>query len=375
MQARTFFLYMSICLTSYATIGQSIDTYIHSIDSLRAQKGYTDALAKVNEAILRYPGNLPLLKAKGCILSDLRRHNEAVEVFTAYLKKKPNDVAVLALRGNSRYLSQDPEMALVDYNRSIQLDPTRPEAFYLRGRYYTGKRDDKSAKNDYLRVYKMDSNYLLVRHNLGNIYRRLGVFDSAVFFFSKVLQSDPDNADYIKYRAECRYEIGDNKGSLDDALRLMELDPDELSAPWIAGLASWELRKYDETLKYLNMCVARDSANTNFFWARSVVYDTLKNYQESLTDLNKCIELDSSSAKYYLTRGFMQLIKFENFKAALNDYNRAIQLEPNYGKAYLYRGMFYADFSSNREQACADLKKAHEYGYDPKMETYKKYCQ
>jgi len=91
--------------------------------------------------------------------------------------------------------------------------------------------------------------------------------------------------------------------------------------------------------------------------------------------LNKCISLDSANAKYYLARGIMQLLNFQNFTAVLKDYNKAIELAPNYGKAYLCRGLYYADFSSNREQACADLKKAKEYGYDPNSETYDSYCK
>ncbi|MBM3161732.1 MAG: hypothetical protein FJZ66_10405 [Bacteroidetes bacterium] len=127
------------------------------------------------------------------------------------------------------------------------------------------KRDDKTAKVDFLRVLKMDSNYQKINNILGNIYYRLAIYDSAVIFFTKVLQADQGSADYTYLRADSRFESGDFKGALDDAIRLMSLDPDNDKAPWIAGLASWELNNYSGALNYFTLCIAMDSTNANYF--------------------------------------------------------------------------------------------------------------
>lgn len=128
MKSRALFVSICIWLCSSMLSAQTVESYSRSIDSLRSKKSFTDALTKANDALIRFAGNLFLLKLKGSVLSDLERHADAIETFDAYLKKKPNDASVIALRGNSRYQLSDRDGALPDFNRSIQLDPSRPEA-------------------------------------------------------------------------------------------------------------------------------------------------------------------------------------------------------------------------------------------------------
>ncbi|HKJ85735.1 MAG TPA: tetratricopeptide repeat protein, partial [Spirochaetia bacterium] len=101
----------------------------------------------------------------------------------------------------------DPDRALSDYSRAIELDPEFALAYFARARIYRGAGDPRAAVRDY---------------------------DAAI-------ARDPGLVQAYRERGEVRmWDLGDKDG-VDDFLMAYELDPDDLrTALAYAGLIAWD---------------------------------------------------------------------------------------------------------------------------------------
>jgi tetratricopeptide (TPR) repeat protein len=148
-------------------------------------------------------------------------------------------------------LGADNDWAIANFNRSIELDPQQPDAYYGRGNAKQSGRDYRGAIAD----------------------------------FDRTLELNPRKTDALRFRAEAKREIYDYTGTIADATRALELKPDAdslsslyqerataLMAQGNYGAALQDLdlagQKEDEGAKVLNLKCAAS--------ARSASADALK---------------------------------------------------------------------------------------------------
>ena len=90
-------------------------------------------------------------------------------------------------------------------------------------------------------------------------------------------------------------------------------------------------------------------------------------------DVNKAIQLDSNNDIVYNLRANTNYV-LENYADAIEDYTKAIELNPKYDIAYYYRGLSKIKVGKSSE-ACLDLRKAGDLGYQDAFEAIKINCQ
>jgi tetratricopeptide (TPR) repeat protein len=105
---------------------------------------------------------------------DERKHDEAILTFNEAVKLKPSSADVYGYRGFTylekaeleEYKSDEDyinygknkswQLALKDFNKCIELDPTIASAFYYRGMAYAMNREIKNAMADYNKAQQLD---------------------------------------------------------------------------------------------------------------------------------------------------------------------------------------------------------------------------
>ncbi|MCK4932097.1 MAG: tetratricopeptide repeat protein [Candidatus Aminicenantes bacterium] len=108
------------------------------------------------------------------------------------------------------------------------------------------------------------------------------------------------------------------------------------------------------------------------FEGRGGVYYATRNFREALKDMDQAIKLKPGNFELYSKRGDIRY-ESKDIRGALGDYDTSIRRNPNFALNYFKRGMIKI-ITGNREEGCADLKKADQLGFKGALEQIKKYC-
>ena len=205
--------------------------------------------------------------------------------------------------GNTKYHMGNYGGAVLDYNKSIRLNPNVPSYFnrglakYRMGQYFAAIADYDTAISR--RPNKVDAyvNRGVAKDNLGRHFAAISDFDIAI-------RLEPDAADAYYNRGVAKVNLGQHSAAIADYDIAISLKPDFTIAYNNRGLAKAELGQFSDAI---------------------ADYDTV-------------ISLKPDTAEAYLNRGVVKVKLGQNF-AAITDFDIAIRLKPDDAKAYINRGV------------------------------------
>ncbi len=240
-----------------------------------------------------------------------------------------------------------------------------------------------------LKTYK--DNHLLY-NILGAINCQLNLFDSAVHYYNKSIEINPNYAPShsnlgATYKVMKKYDLALN--SYDSAI---QIDPNFTEAYNNIGLLLKQFNKLDDALKYFIKAFEIDNNNVLPLNNIGLIYKDKKEYQKSISLFDKAISLQPNYYEAYSNRGntkslmgdfdgaisdFKQALKINkdspevnnNLGSALNEKGlsnealpflfKAVELNPNYSDAYNNLGIA-SEYLKKREDALVYFKKALE---------------
>lgn len=189
------------------------------------------------------------------------------------------------LRGDIRFALGNLDGALVDYDRSIELDSKNPLTFFQRGLIHQQRGDRARAIEDYNEALRLrptfaralnnrgmlradadpagaiedfqraaDADPLLVEPyaNLGTALIKKGEYEAAVLEFDTALGFEPENFGYLRIRAFAKSLAGDRDGAIADyqaALRVSPGNPEVLFDLAKATVLKGEKKEAEELLQ------------------------------------------------------------------------------------------------------------------------------
>ena len=103
-------------------------------------------------------------------LSSTGDFNLALKQWNNYLEIFPDDAAALSNRGNIKLVIGDPEGAINDQDKAIDLDPDEVDPYINRGIAEESLGMWLQAKNDYLYVISKENNNFSALYNLSLIH-------------------------------------------------------------------------------------------------------------------------------------------------------------------------------------------------------------
>ena len=161
------------------------------------------------------------LLIRGMIRAKLSDFNGAVKDFTHCLKERPEYVDALINRGAAYYDLGEYDLGLVDLDKAIQLDTTRPNAYLNRGNIYVEFKRNKDAISDYGKALALDANYTKAYINRGLTFYDLNRYAKGVVDFDTALRLEPNNHEAI-INAIRGYEIIENTQKIYEILQLID---------------------------------------------------------------------------------------------------------------------------------------------------------
>ena len=282
-------------------------------------------------------------------------------------------------------------LAIVNYTKSIELQPDYAAAYYGRGwSYYKQKNYDKAIV-DYNTAIELSLNDALIYVSRGDAYRMKKDYDRSIADYTRAIELQPDFVDAYCKRSIVHSEKGNHDKAIADGTKARELKPNNVHANLCnalaydtSGIALLDKEEYDKAMAHLTIAIelysfARDvpkrsddysSDGTSLanklvrstvlevetyladaFFARASIYLIKGDYDKAITDCSQTIELQPDNYVFLRTRGDIYF-ELGNYNQAIADYSRLIELQPTDDSGYNLRG------KAHQAKGDADLAKA-----------------
>ena len=156
-------------------------------------------------------------------------------------------------RGATYYRLGRFEEALVDYNRSIQLDPAFVKAYSNRGNTYSSLGRYEEALADYNQALQLDHTFSVAYNNRGFAYLELKQYENALHDFNRAIALDSEYAEALTNRGFIYEKLNHHKEALEDYKRAIAADPEFAKAYHnIGAFAFNHLGIWEDALLYFD---------------------------------------------------------------------------------------------------------------------------
>lgn len=280
------------------------------------------ALKELSKLIEIYPKTSFYRELRGETYEELGKYDKALTDFSFAIQLSESSFSFYR---RAEFFARRCELnlALQDFSKAIDIDPTRSYYYYSRAEIYTKFKMNSMAQLDYNKAISLDSSNAFAYQHRGDFYSNLGLLDLAAKDFSKCIELAPMKEYYYVNRSE---------------IYLIQ-------------------KKYDLALSDLNHATKLNSEDSYLYFFRGKIYDQMKMPDSSLREYTKGIEV-SPGTDTYLSRGDFYLNR-RMWKKAIRDYNKAISFVTDYGYPFIERGDLYKTIGK-MNLAQIDFKKAIE---------------
>ncbi len=134
---------------------------------------------------------------------------QAEKDWSFYLNDNPNDPAALSNRGNIRLALGDPQGAIRDQTKAIEISPEDLDPYLNRGIAEEALKLWEDASNDYKHVLKENPKDVSALYNLGNVMGSMDNWIEAKKFFSQAASSNNAIAMARSSEALAIYQLDD----------------------------------------------------------------------------------------------------------------------------------------------------------------------
>lgn len=166
------------------------------------------ALADFNRFLELKPDNPDGLLNRANTLSTLGKFNEAIPDYNKYLTKNDDPKAYM-WRGVAYFNIQNYDSAIIDFNKSIEIDPDYYEPYYWLGVIYYNQQNYNDALKFLDLSISKNSNNVNSYIWKGLCYMNMNEFHKAIEQYSKAIEIDPNNITAYINRFNAYRLIGD----------------------------------------------------------------------------------------------------------------------------------------------------------------------
>jgi tetratricopeptide (TPR) repeat protein len=146
---------------------------------------------------------------------------DAVKYYTRIIETEPDQLTLKVVLNNRGIAYQNlgrADLALKDYQRVINMDPSHPQSYGNRGNVYDEIGDYSKAIEDYSTAIRLKGDYADAYFNRASTYMKLKKYSEAITDFKKLLEISPDDAPAILSLAEV-YLLGSDIDSLAEIIQ------------------------------------------------------------------------------------------------------------------------------------------------------------
>ncbi len=310
------------------------------VDEALAKRDFAGAESECGRLITQAPG---LVAAYGRrAQARFRAGNDAgaLEDCGAFIARGGIDARVLLLRGRLLLGKGQPDDALRDLDRAVELDPENEQPWYWRGRARHQKKDYVGAVADYTRGLQLAPKDTGLYQARADSHRLGGNREAALADFGRVLELDPKYSAAWNNRAIVRSETGDHAGAVADYTKAIECSGGKWAVQYGNRADSrYALKDYRGAAEDYSKALEIDPSHTEYWNDRGRCREELGDLPGAEADYSKAIEV--SKGRYpvqYSNRGRVRRVR-KNLEGALADFDKALELSKSRPETWNERGL------------------------------------
>jgi tetratricopeptide (TPR) repeat protein len=194
----------------------------------------------------------------------------------------------------------DHDRAISDFNRAIELDPSRAEFFLARGARYHNRGRYKPAVEDFTRAVQLQPDEAAHYFARGRSYHYLDEDDRALADFDRAVALAPDTVYNYVARGESFYTKGDYQAAISDFDRATQLNPRAAHYyHYCIGLCSSRQRDYPAAVAAFSRAIEHNPNQVHYYIERGRNYRWQGNRDAGETDYQRAMRLDQDRADRY----------------------------------------------------------------------------
>lgn len=208
---------------------------------------------------------------------------------------------------------------------------------------------DEDAINIYYDQYLRDSTKIESIVNLANIFRKKHEYGSAVFYYRKASEIDPQNFYYYKQKGYCISKMGIPATLAIYAYEAaINLNPYDLGMyHQLANLYNSE-RYFKEAINTCNKGLGNYSNDNQLLKIKAYAYYLNKDFDSSIVVFNKLLELGDSSFFIFKYKGLVYFEK-KQFVNASSNLEKALEIDKNDPEVCFYLGSALGRSGNSKE--------------------------
>lgn len=287
---------------------------------------YDQALKSINKALNIEKNNLDFYNLKCYIFIKLKDNKGTIETATKALTFNKRQAEFYELRGNTYYFDFQPEKALEDYRKMLDLDQSIT-------RYYNNylKLLNEQRKDD-----EMMKVFGIFEKNIKQIKAKNSTrFMGDVYFYSALAATRQENTDKaIKLYTEA-----------------INISDDAEMYYNNRGIIYSDLKQYDLALKDLTKAIELDPEDASKYETRAMIYLDMKDYNNAQKDFLNVLRHGTDRSSVYLNLANSYQMQ-GNYTAAIENYLIALKKSPE--NAGVMSNLAYAYFDSDKMDEAAN---------------------
>ena len=200
--------------------GRKSEVAVEMIDrgmALERNGEYLAAIKEFSEAIDGTADSLEAYRWRASVYMHMSAFQNAINDLTKAMAISPQDASLYSLRGRAYLELGSADKSIDDYTKAISLSKS-PEAnlFEARGLVYSRGGSSTKAIADFSKAIEIDPAHSTAYADRGmeNLVRAR--YTDALQDFSESIKRGHDLAIAYKFRAQCRYHLGDQKAAISD---------------------------------------------------------------------------------------------------------------------------------------------------------------
>ena len=220
-----------------------------------------------------------------------QNYGGAIKSYDEAIKIKP-DWSWYYNRGNSYYKLGKNELAIQDFNKSIQLNPNYDKAYNNRGNIYDDLGQYELAIKDFDKSIQLNPNYDLAYNNRGVVYNNLKQYERAIQDFDKSIKINPNYDKSYNNRGNSYNYLGKYERAIQDFDKAIKLNPNYDKAYNNRGVAYINLEKYERAIQDFDKAIKLNPNYATAYNNRGAAYGGLGQHEKALKNFEKALEIN-----------------------------------------------------------------------------------
>ena len=322
-------------------------------DALIAKRSFDEALKTIDDVLKKSPQNVDALILKGKILSAMAQESsgrqraelqeQGVAAFQEVKRLQPRNLEALNGLANLYIMQQNVERMVETYREILLAEPRNTRAMLILAQVLsrTGRADEAIAF--YERVIEQRRGFINTYIYLGQLYDELGRPEDALSTYETAVLIEPRNPQLLRMFDEAVRKV-ESKGGQTAALarykKFADRYPHSSEVQRIYAEQLLAAKEMDKALTQYRHVLELDPENVEAMVAVGNILLNRKKYDEATELFSKAVELNPDRVEIYDAIA-QTLINRKEPERAIAMYEKALTLNPKAEKLYVSLASLY----------------------------------